>query len=494
MANPDRPLSYRLRPDARYHRLSKGRSVLVLGFPLRTAFIHPTWRPVLALLADGRWVPLGRLIAAVPRIGAQSLSLMLNTLVRKGYVEQRGCPLLEARDCPAASVIIPVRNRPGEIKACLESLLRLDYPAAKLEIIVVDDASTDPTPEIVTRYPNVRLLQMNRHRGASYCRNRGADGANGEILAFIDSDCIADPTWLNALMPAFGDPTLGAVGGWVDAALEENGLDRYERVKSSLNMGAWFKRSGERERFFYVPACNFLVRRKVFAELGGFRESLHVGEDVDFCWRLQDAGHAMEYRPVGRVAHKHRNHLAAFCTRRFQYGTSEPLLQKLHARRVKTLYLPWAESLFWCTVSLALLMASAWPLAVGAGIYVADGLNKHANLKKRQLPVGRRQVFSAILRGYLAFAYHLCSFVSRYYLIALPLIAFFSPWLTGIVLLMHLAAGCVAYAVNRPRLNPFSFLFFFSLEQIAYQSGVWWACLRRANFRPVLPRIVHKQA
>ncbi len=486
-------LSFRLRPAARYHCLPNGNSVLVLGFPLRTAFVHDDWRPLLSRMADGRWVAFGGICAAAPLLSTEEIQRFLNTLIRKGYVEQRGYPLLKESDYPSVSVIVPVRNRPDEIKACLESLTSLDYSPEKLEIIVVDDASTDDTASVVEAFSEVRLLRMRRHRQASYCRNRAADISKGEILAFIDSDCLADPTWLKELVPAFLDTSLGALGGWIDAAWEKKGLDRYEKVKSALKIGSWFKRSNDRERFFYVPTCNFLVRRSVFIDLGGFKESLHVGEDVDFCWRMQDAGRAMEYRPLGRVAHKHRNNLVAFCSRRFEYGTSEPVLQRLHRARVKTLYLPWTESLFWFTVFLALLFFSPWPMALGAGIFFVDSHQKYARLRKRQIPVARIQVVTAVLRSYLSFVYHCSSFISRYYLVGLPLVLLISPLLAGTIALMHLIAGAVEYRVKTPRLNLLSFLFFFTLEQISYQSGVWWQCIRQLNFKPVLPRVVHKQ-
>jgi mycofactocin system glycosyltransferase len=493
MPNNSLPLSYRLRSAARYHRLPGDKSALVLGFPLKTAIVHGSWHPLLSRLADGRWVPFGKICAAVPLLSTKEIQQFLNKLIRKGYMEQRGYPLIEESDYRSVSVIVPVRNRPDEIKACLASLSALDYPPEKLEIIVVDDASTDETVSVVERYPAVRLLRMYQHRQASYCRNRAAELAKGEILAFIDSDCLADPNWLKELVPAFWDTSLGALGGWVDAAWEEKSLDRYEKVKSSLKIGSWFKRSSDRERFFYVPTCNFLVRRAAFIDLGGFRETLHVGEDVDFCWRLQDAGYAMEYRPYGRVAHKHRNHLFAFCFRRFDYGTSEPILQGLHTDRVKTLYLPWNEFLFWFAVLLSLLFFSPWPLVLGAGIILVDTQKKFVQLKKRQIPVTRFQVTAAVLRSYLSFVYHCCSFVSRYYLVVLPLLFLISPLIIGSISLMHLIVGIVEYGTKKPRLNLLFFLFFFTLEQIFYQSGVWWQCIRQLNFKPVLPRVVHKR-
>jgi mycofactocin system glycosyltransferase len=473
--------------------LPQGKAVLVLLFPLRAVFIHDFWHPVLNCLRGGAWIALGQIAAAVPHISSEQIERFLNTLIQKGYVARRGFPLLAEATYPAVSVIIPVRNRPAEISACLRSMAHLDYPKEKLEIIVVDDASEDATPETVGGFSGVRLLRMQQRRQASFCRNRAAEAARGDILAFIDSDCVADPTWLRELVPAFGDRSLGALGGWVDAAFEKNGLDRYEKVKSALKMGSWFKRSDRAERFFYVPACNFLVRKDYFLRLSGFRETLHVGEDVDFCWRLQDAGHTLEYRPMGRVAHKHRNRIVAFCSRRFDYGTSEPILQQLHTGRVKTLYLPWSESLFWLVVLLSMILKTALPLFLGAGMLLVDGIKKYGKLKNRQIPVTRCQVYTAIIRGYLSFVYHCCSFISRYYLVAVPLVLVFSPPTAAVMAGMHLIAGIVEYAVKKPCLNPLSFLFFFTLEQASYQAGVWWECIHRFNFKPVLPRIIHRR-
>lgn len=489
----NRPLTFRLRPSARYHNLPNGKAALVLRFPLRAVFVHEIWHPALACLANHASVSLERIIAATPHIAPQKIELFLNTLIRKGYLAQEGFPLLAEADYPTVSVIIPVRNRPAEITACLRSVTCLDYPAAKLDIIVVDDASEDTTPEVVSKFPKARLLRMQQHRQASFCRNQAAKIARGDILGFIDSDCLVDPTWLKELVTAFRDRSLGALGGWVDGAVEENGLDRYEKVKSALNMGPWFRRSEQSERFFYVPTCNFLVRNDVFISLGGFRETLHVGEDVDFCWRLQDAGYSLEYRPMGRVCHKHRNRLVAFCARRFDYGTSEPVLQQLHQDRVKTLYLPWSETLFWLSVIISILLKTALPLLLGAGLLLMDGIKKHRKLKTRQIPVTRCQVYTAIIRGYLSFVYHCCSFVSRYYLVVVPLVLLLSPLIAALMIGMHLTAGVVEYTVKKPRLNPVSFLIFFTLEQVSYQSGVWWQCLQRVNFNPVLPRIIHKR-
>jgi hypothetical protein len=168
------------------------------------------------------------------------------------------------------------------------------------------------------------------------------------------------------------------------------------------------------------------------------------------------------------------------------------MLQQLHAGRKKTLYLPWSESLFWLSAVLSITLKTMLPLVVGLGILLISGLKKHAKLKSRQIPVGFGSVGLAILRGNLRFVSHCCGFISRYYLVVLPVIWPLSITLAATILAMHLTAGIVQFVVNKPKLDPMSFLLFFSLEQVAYQSGVWWGCIRRFNFKPVLPRITHK--
>jgi mycofactocin system glycosyltransferase len=447
---------------------------------------------LLEVIRQGGYIPLSQMTDCLPQFPPQRIEFFLNDLVRKGFCDQKGILALSQDAYPLVSIIIPVRNRPQEISDCLSSLMQINYPKEKTEIIVLDDASDDHTPQVVAQFP-VRLIKLQKNRQASFCRNLGARHAEGEILAFIDSDCLADPQWLRELVPAFREPALGAIGGWVDAVYEAKALDCYEKVKSALKMGAWFKRSQKTERFFYVPTCNLLVKKDLFLNLGGFREELHVGEDVDFCWRLQDSGFLLDYRPVGKVYHKHRNQPLAFCIRRFDYGTSEPLLQRLHPLRIKQLWLPPPETLFWILFFTGVIAQSLWPLTVGGLLLLLRAIRKHVKLRSRNLPIRFWQVLISTARSHLAFMYHLCSFGSRYYLIFALLLFPFFPLASGIICAMHILAGVVEYSIKKPQLNPVAFLFYFSLEQISYQAGVWWGCFKQLNFSPILPKVVHKK-
>jgi len=478
-------LAYRLPRNIVYHE-KNDLPCLVLDYPLKSITLHPFWRDALKLLHSRSFVPLENIIPYVKNLAPDQIEFFFNDLSRKGFLEQEGVSRLT--DYPFVSIIIPVRNRPAQIEECLHSLMRLKYPTEKLEIIVVDDASTDHTPQKVAAFP-VNLITLKENKQASYCRNFAAHKAQGDILAFIDSDCLADQFWLYELVPAFKDPSLSAIGGIVDSYYVDTPLDRYEQVRSSLIIGQRMRRSSENENFFYVPSCNLLVRRNIFKKLNGFDEDLFVGEDVDFCWRLQDAGYFIEFRPLGKIYHKHRNELKPFSSRRFDYGTSEPMLQQRHPDRSKQMFFPLGASIFWMMAVLAITCNSIFFIMFGAVTIFTDALIKFVGMMQRGVYIPFYKLFFAVFRTYFAFFYHFCAFISRYYLIFSAIIVFLSPLVFMIVLGMHLFVGVTEYFIKKPRLNLFSFLFYFSLEQLSYQLGVWWYCIKNSSFSAINPTI-----
>ncbi|MEJ2662373.1 MAG: mycofactocin biosynthesis glycosyltransferase MftF, partial [Desulfobacteraceae bacterium] len=435
--------------------------ILIRDFPLRAIAVQQCWRPLLERMAATGFVPIQALRSAVPNMPYAKTEIFLDHLVRKALCDCKGIPVL--KECPQVSIIIPVRNREKDLVQCLRSLVSLRYPTQRMEIIVVDDASYDGSLQAATQFP-VKTIAIKTHKQASYCRNFAGRQARGEILAFIDSDCVADPLWLKELIPGFRDPAVGAVGGMVDSYFENRALDRYEKVKSSLQVSTWHKRSSKRERSFYVPSCNLLIRRHLFLELGGFREDLHVGEDVDLCWRLQDKGLAIEYKPVGKVYHKHRNRLWPFCRRRFQYGTSEPELQQRHPDRAKRIQLPLAEFLFWVLAGASAWLSCLSLLCLAAATIFFQICRSSFRVRQRDIPVRRMAVAGAVIRSTLALLYHLCLFVSRYYLAVCVLLGPLAPAVSAVAITMHVLAGIVQYQIRTPRLNSLAFLAFFSLD------------------------------
>ena len=100
------------------------------------------------------------------------------------------------------TVIIPAKDRAEELRGCLESVFTQEYPADMIEVIVIDDGSRDETAGVARSFP-CKLFSLEKSRGQSFCRNLAARVGIGEILAFLDSDCIAAKPWLRDLVPLF---------------------------------------------------------------------------------------------------------------------------------------------------------------------------------------------------------------------------------------------------------------------------------------------------
>lgn len=390
---------------------------------------------------------------------------------------------------PSVSVIIPTRDRGKDLAQCIESVNAQDYPADRIEIIVVDDGSVDETKAIAGSLP-CKLLSSPASRGQSFSRNLGAQEAGGDILAFLDDDCVASRTWLRDLVVYFRWDALAAVGGYVDGYAARNRLDRYEQAFSRLNLGRYILHGTRDRSNFYIPACNMLVRKNAYVEVGGIRETMHLGEDVDFCWRMRDTGRRILYVPSGRVMHKHRNTLGTMMKRRAEYGTSEAALCLLHPQRIKTLQMrPLAAAAFW-GACLSVVLFSLLPVAATAACFVCETAFKTFRLRRKQIRISYGTVCYSVLRMYISYSYATAFHLSRYHLLFILLLGLALPSLWGLGLCFLMLSASVDYSVKRPRLLFPAFIFYYFLDHLSYQLGVIAGCLRTRSFRPFLIRPV----
>ena len=470
-------MSYRISPGVELVEARSGPALLAWT-PLRLVTLNAG---LAALVRGGRGI--------VP--GSPAAARALDALQRRGMLEREPGPRTDPARLPRVSVIVPVKDRAEELRRCLESLHRLAYPKNRLEILVVDDGSADHGPR-AARSLGARVLSSGGSGlGPAAARNRGASAATGEILAFLDSDCLASERWLADLVEAFADPTVAAVGGRVDGLRTASALDRYEAGMSSLSLGGRGRSAGLGSDTFYLPSCNLLVRREAFLEVGGFREELHVGEDVDLSWRLRDRGFTIAYVPRGRVLHEHRNRVAPFLRRRFEYGTSEGILHALHPARRKKMVLPTALVVAGLLATVACL-ARAWgPAALGAAIVLLDAARLWSRLRRELRSAPFRRVLQARLRASTSLVYWVSFHLIRYYGPALILASVAWPRCAALAAGIALWPAWVDYRAKRPALLFPSFLAFYAAEHLAYGAGVFRGCLRQRAFgcyRPVVSR------
>jgi glycosyltransferase involved in cell wall biosynthesis len=225
---------------------------------------------------------------------------------------------------PFVSVIVCSYNGGRTLAACLDSLGKLNYP--NYEILLVDDGSTDDTAYIAAQFPSVRYIHQTNH-GLSHARNTGAAAANGEVFAYTDSDCMADVDWLYYLIGALLSGNYAGVGGpnvtppaqnWVQACVAAApGGPSHVLLTDTIAE--------------HIPGCNMAFYRWAFESIRGFDAEYHkAGDDVDFCWRLQQAGAVIAFSAAAIVWHHRRLTVRAFFRQQEGYGEAESLLRFKH--------------------------------------------------------------------------------------------------------------------------------------------------------------------
>jgi glycosyltransferase involved in cell wall biosynthesis len=221
-------------------------------------------------------------------------------------------------------VVVCSYNGAGTLESCLESLGKLNYP--DYEVILVDDGSSDATPQIAARYPGVRCHRQ-PNRGLSVARNVGMEMASGEIIAYTDSDCVADEDWLYFLVGKLLQTGASAVGG-------PNLLPTHDGpvaacVSASPGTPAHILMDDEIAE--HVPGCNMAFWTDRLRAIGGFDAMYSkAGDDVDICWRLQEQGERVVFSPAGMVWHHRRSTVGAYLKQQRGYGEAEALLRRKH--------------------------------------------------------------------------------------------------------------------------------------------------------------------
>lgn len=229
-------------------------------------------------------------------------------------------PFPDNHNFPFISVIVCSYNGSATIKDTMDGLMRLTYP--NFEVIVIDDGSKDNLVEIVSTYP-VKLITT-KNRGLGRARNTGMYNAKGEILAYIDDDAYPDEHWLHYLAYAYNTSTHGAVGG-PNIIPADNGPIA-TCVANAPGGPVHVLETDEIAE--HIPGCNFSVRKDVLMKIGGFDAIYRcAGDDVDVCWRIQEAGYTIGFHPSALVWHHRRNSLKAYWKQQQGYGKAEALLE-----------------------------------------------------------------------------------------------------------------------------------------------------------------------
>lgn len=265
---------------------------------------------------------------------------------------------LNANVSPFVSIIIVNLNGRAWLGKCLDALAAQNYPPECIEIILVDNGSTDGSAEFVRRnYPAVRVLEAGRNLGFAGGNNWGARHATGNYLAFINNDSVADPDLLRLLVetlearPEYACATAkvltedGSRVDFIGPALNIYGraFQIYEGLPASLGYGEELKE-------IFAPCGNgMMIRREVFLDIGGFDEDyVAYYEDVDLGWRLWLYGYKVIFAPHAVLYH-----------RKHQTGVSFPVEQRYflsELNALRTIIKNYEELNLWRILPLSLFL------------------------------------------------------------------------------------------------------------------------------------------
>lgn len=203
------------------------------------------------------------------------------------------------QDLPLVSVVIPTHNRVALVQRALASVRSQTYP--HLEIIVVDDGSTDATSGSLANDTDVNLVSLPESVGGAAARNRGITKARGELIAFLDSDDEWLPSKIEKQVPRFADPAVGAVYCRHLSEDDETGV----RVQAASSLY-----TGDIRPQLFSGRCPrtvslFMVRTRALSEVGGFDENLRGFQDTDLWMRLAENWHFDAVDDYLAVVHNH---------------------------------------------------------------------------------------------------------------------------------------------------------------------------------------------
>lgn len=461
------PVGFSVTLDPSVLRADGGR-LLVGGSPMTALRLSPA----AAARLDG-----GRLVVTDEASSRLADRLLSTNLARPDLGDAPPLPIADL------TVVVPVRDRADQLDRCLAALHPLD-------VVVVDDASLDPTAvaAVVWRH-GATLVSLSVNLGPAGARNAGLAHVTTPVVAFVDSDVQADAEALVRLARHLDDPAVALVGPRVvghSRATRPRWFERYDVVASSLSLGSTPATVRPGASVAWLPSACLVGRTALLGS--GFDTAMRVGEDVDLVWRLGDAGHRIRYDPDIVARHDVRTTVRSWLGRKMLYGTGGADLGQRHG----SLVAPAVLSPTLAVAGAALLLRRRWSLPVVSTVYavatwsVARGLPGSvdrrtrmriaARLAGRGLGWAARQESALLLRHWWPVT-----------AVGLP-----SAHLRRALVTAVLIDTCVAVreagGAGEPSL-PLPVLFTGRrLDDLAYGTGLWWGAIRRRSLTALAPR------
>ncbi len=436
--------------------------------------------------------------------------LLARLLLDKGMAQPVLPPASPAGEGAEVTVVVPVKDRPVELARLLAALGAAEGPV--LDVIVVDDGSAaESNTARVARRAGAVVIRHPLSRGPAAARNTGLRRVRTPLVAFIDSDVVPRPGWLETLLPHFTDPAVGLVAPRVTGtpsaphqsadqssarsanpnaarrivaglrARMTRWVSAYEESRSSLDLGSTPAMVAPRGRVSYVPTATVLARTAALGD--GFDETMQVGEDVDLVWRLVEAGWRVRYEPAAQVQHDHRVVVRDWLRRKAFYGTSAAPLAIRHPGAVPPLAAaPWSAGVW-----ALLLLQRRWAAAGAVGIAALATVRLAGRLERSEHPL--KAAIQLAPWALTNTGWQTASALTRHW------------WpLTAAACLVSrrarraaLASAVIEALADRHRvttsLGPIGYTLAHRLDDLAYGAGLWLGAWRSRTLAPLLPAL-----
>lgn len=432
----------------------------------------PTTR-LIRLTPRARTMLDGRTIRVRDAASAALADRLLDLAIAHPHLEE-----LPPHPDPRCTYVIPVHDRPGQLDRLLASI------GPGQEVIVVDDVSADRAAiAAVAERHGARYLALPRNVGPAGARNAGLRLVRTPFVAFVDTDVVLGRDTVATLLKHFHDPRTAVAAPRVTGlrtASSRSWIGRYENARGSLDLGA--RPASVRPGSYVSWVCSACLVARVGAIGDGFDESLRIGEDVDFGWRMVAGGRRVRFEPAAVAEHEHRARFGAWFVRKLEYGTGAHPLAVRHPRSVApAIMAPWSAAL-----ALALLAQRRWSAPAAAALCTLTAVRI-----SRKLDVEGSAALGARLTagGAVGTLLQTGALITRHWWPATAVGCLVSRRVRRAAAVAAVADTVLEYATGRTGLDFPRYWLARRLDDVAYGSGVWLSAVRGRSAASLLPQV-----
>ena len=452
-------MTIRLLPDDQWFRSKNGNGVLA-GSPLTYFGVTDAGSKILDAIETNSELP-------------QNHAQLTDRLLATGAVHP-------VPDSPSAltdiTVVIPAFISNEESHVHLEKLVA---SLVGLTIIIVDDAS--PHPIDIT---GARVVRHDINKGPAAARNTGIAAVTTTVVACVDTDVMVTSTQIATLAAYVVDSHVGAVAPRITCVNDGTFTGGFESHHSPLDLGSVPAVVRPMSRVSYLPAAVLVCDVQSLRTVGGFDDSIRIGEDVDLIWRLIENGIDCRYVPSIECPHRPRSSMRKMLKQRYDYGTSAALLDKRHPRAAS----PFRAHALLLTTATTVLMGYIYFALILVVPTVAYFV---VSLRSTSIPIGTRSRLA--WKGLTSTTRLLARAIMRAWLPLFFLASFVSPRPGVMITFSALVPPIVGILRKKPS-HPVRYFIVRILEDLAYGTGVWVGAVRARSLRCLLPVITVRRS